>query len=153
MKLKNKKTGEIKTVYMIDMYCDNIYLKIENGNVDKTIAYNSLAKLCEEWEDYKEPKEFYYIDEHGNVCCKQLALVDNTATKKEIGNYFETKEEAEEAVRKLQAWKRLKDAGFDVSNYGYDYDTNLKIDGEIYFSVKSYDGIENDFKLLFRGEE
>lgn len=42
MKLKNKKTGKV----------------IEWFNNTDGIFPNTLAELCEEWEDYKEPKNF-----------------------------------------------------------------------------------------------
>ena len=90
--------------------------KAKSGG-EHTFYYDSITELNEDWEDYEEPKEYYYIDGNGLVCCKRLVDVNNTATIKEIGNHFETKEEAEQAVKKLKAWKRLKDAGvrFDMS--------------------------------------
>lgn len=61
MKLKNKKTGEIVEAHEIDLMDNYVYLKIfRAGNYD-TKQYNSLAKLNEEWEDYKEPKEYPHI--------------------------------------------------------------------------------------------
>ena len=36
---------------------------------------------------------------------------------KAIGNYFETKKEAERAVKKLKAWKRLKEKGFEFEGW------------------------------------
>ena len=53
MKLRNKKTGEIKK-----MWKDNICLAF--GDCNK--VYYSLAELNEEWEDY-EPKEPLIKDE------------------------------------------------------------------------------------------
>lgn len=104
MKLKNKKTGEIL----------QLSIKCENGGELRTFNLKTntdspitLAELNEEWEDYEEPDFVYYIDWKGNV---QVATYYNEWEKeKSIGNYFETKEEAELAVRKLKAWKLLKD--------------------------------------------
>ena len=52
MKLKNKQTGEI-----IDKWPDDFV--VNSGS--QIYNYNSLAELCEEWEDYKEPKEYWRI--------------------------------------------------------------------------------------------
>ena len=86
--------------------------------VDDMFTINSLAKLNEEWEDYEEPGTYYYISDLGNIESLTNDHGQNLPEeiwhkaikhRKEIGNYFETKEEAEKAVEKLKAWKRLKD--------------------------------------------
>ena len=73
---------------------------------------------------------------------------------KEIGNYFETREEAEKAVEKLKAWKRLKDKDFQFHGY------NALGVGEITFSVDFEDmddegeigQLRHDLDLLFGGD-
>ena len=91
-------------------------VSIGNGTSHtETAIYTSLGKLNEDWEDYDET-ETYFINAVGSVDIN--ALADKRAKEnfykqlKVIGNYFETKEEAEKAVEKLRAWKRLKDKGF-----------------------------------------
>lgn len=104
MKLRNKKTGEIKEFALFD------------GNELQGGA--TLESLTKDWEDYEEPKPqvVYYIDRDGEIVSYKNVeypkRVFNTEQNKEIGNYFKTKEEAEKAVEKLKAWKRLKDKGF-----------------------------------------
>lgn len=105
MKLKNKKTGEI-----IDVYKGQILLHYNQGK--KTIQFKSIEEL-EDWEDYEEPKEYWYMSNDGAIIRQQID--EDTpwdVNRREIGNYFETKEEAEKAVEKLKAVKRLKDKGF-----------------------------------------
>ena len=106
MKLRNKKTGDI-----VEVLPDSIAVDVLKGHENITAYYTSLAELNTEWEDYEEPKEYYYIDCDGTV---MIDDVESTTREWciEIGNYFETKEEAEKAVEKLKAWKRLKDNGF-----------------------------------------
>ena len=92
MKLRNKKTGEIK--------------ELPDGFIC------NIKQLCEEWEDYEEPKDHYYIDYDGDILTVEaLDYEPKIKIMQSIGNYFETKEEAEQAVEKLKAWKRLQDAG------------------------------------------
>lgn len=116
MKLKNKKTGEIaKGIVTID----EIYVNNQDGLLE---TYNSLAELCEEWEDYEEPKEpvgFWIIDILGLVEYQRTSILKPVQIEylKEIGNYFETKEEAEKAVEKLKALTRLKDKGFKICGW------------------------------------
>lgn len=155
MKLKNKKTGEIG-------WLENYY-----GDTDeKLIAvldkkseyhpYNSLAELNEEWCDYEGPKDFWFIDPEILIACESTEplLCDKKVaieTMKEIGNYFETEEEAKKAVEKLKAWKRLKDKGIKIgkrrhSAYG----------GEMYWDCPNGTGISDkqiwlDLDLLFGG--
>lgn len=99
MKLRNKKTGEI-----IEVYKSQLFVHYDGGK--KTLHLKSMSEM-NEWEDYKEPKEYWYIDWDGEVCRSNIHD-KKTKQMKLIGNYFETKEEAEKAVEKLKAWKRLK---------------------------------------------
>jgi len=73
-----------------------------------------------EWkyeEDYEEPKEYWYIDYDGGILCGETDNSSAERMMKSMGNYFETIEEAEKAVEKLKAWKRLKDDGFTFKNW------------------------------------
>jgi hypothetical protein len=72
---------------------------------------------------------------------------------KQIGNYFETKEEAEKAVEKLKAWKRLKDKGFRFNMWTIPEEPKtphikLGIEAEVDVPDSPY-----DLELLFGGEE
>ena len=64
----------------------------------------------------KKPKEYWYIDINGEIMSDNVED-DTVKVMREIGNYFETKEEAEKAVEKLKAWKRLKDNGFEFKRW------------------------------------
>lgn len=107
-KLQNKRTGEIGYLYAN---------KNENYNVldadDKVLAvYPSLVKLNEEWKDYEPVDGWWYINTDDYEVHATNSSLRDVEKDKEIGNYFATKEEAEEAVRKLKALKRLKDKDF-----------------------------------------
>ena len=101
MKLKNKRSGEIKEFVLFDGKNE-----LQGGA--------TLKDLVKEWEDVpEEQKEHWYVDCDGEVMAPSEALCNEEQNSmKQIGNYFETREEAELAVRKLKAWKRLKDKGF-----------------------------------------
>ena len=136
MKLRNKKTGEI----------------VEATDFNIMSDYNSLAEFNEEWEDVpEEPKEYWYIDYDGGILCSKP---DKSSAEKmmiSMGNHFESLEEAEKAVEKLKAWKRLKDNGFRFIGLGNDRygvkDIKYRIDPPTGFE-------ENEgLHLLFGGEE
>ena len=138
MKLRNKKTGEIKELkdVMSDM--------IDNHIVPTLIAIEN------EWEDYEEPKEYWYIDYDGGILCGES---DNSSAEKmmnSIGNHFDSLEEAEKAAEKLKAWKRLKDKGFRFDKW-----VNVSGDGcsrPIWFYFEkdtALEDIESDLDLLF----
>ena len=158
MKLKNKKTGEIRKAVDIDMYSDSVYLKVCDGEFDnETIKYHSLAELNEEWEDYhEEPKEYWHI--FGTNITKTQEGLDEVYDKrnKEIGNYFENKEEAEKAVECLRAWKRLKDKGFRFEYYDYsdrDLHNHIQIKAITNREVEDSMLYKEDLDLLFSGED
>lgn len=138
IKLRNKKTGEV--------------VVFGEGVVDlRKIGCKNMAEMIEAgWEDYEEPKEYWCIDWTGGI--NKITSLDGShdkyeQNKKEIGNYFETKEEAEKAVEKLKAWKRLKDKGFEIK---------LAQDGGYGYLRADWGLLQDDFsdvKLLFGGEE
>ena len=135
MKLRNKKTGEITPP--INMFM----------SVDLLSRYNTLKEFTDEWEDYEEPKLFYVIDLDGEILPSDFE--DKTTKKsKELGNYFETKEEALATVEKLKAWKRLRDKGFKLDAV---VDSFFCLD--IYMKGKPYEEIKEDLKIVFGGKE
>lgn len=157
MKLRNKQTGEIidLTEGCIKDCTDFISLK-PVAVLEKEYIYNSLAELNEEWEDYEEPLKPYWfindLDGEPMKCelknCRKSNFIEWGNHRKQIDNYFETKEEAEKAVEKLKAWKRLKDKGFRFD----DFSANAA-----YFTVDGWwigkDEFTKDMNLLFGGEE
>jgi len=142
MKLKNKKTGEIIEVESLDVDSPTEGI-VGIPSFDRKGSYNSLAELNEEWEDYEYPEEYWYIDYDGGILCGESD--DSSAEKMmiSIGNHFDSLEEAEKAVEKLKAWKRLKDKGIINGNV---FTMNLNW-------CKPDDDDWNDYQLLFGGEE
>ena len=124
MKLRNKKTGEIVRVEFLNNWQtdDGTEIGFRVGGGLDVYSYNSLAELNDEWEDYEETKEYWYIYADGDIYKDVQDDVRKDNGCKEIGNYFETKEEAEKAVEKLKAWKRLKDKGFRFDGYNPDFE-------------------------------
>ena len=144
MKLRNKKTGEIIEV-------DNLYT-FANGKHKK---YNSLKDFNAEWEDYEEPKNQYYLDCDGRIF-EQHTTEYIRNKMKEIGNYFDTREEAEKAVEKLKAAKLLKDMGFKIVGIRYrnnrsyiEWNISPKVRDDHFMAEAFYDALH----LLFGGEE
>ena len=152
MRLRNKKTGEILDDFQYRNYSlsDGFGFRM-NG---KEWEYHSLAELNAEWEDApEEPKEYWFIDEEGDI--SSFDYVGNAYDKKmqAIGNFFETEEQAKKAVEKLEAFKRLKDKGFRFKGWDWEDDPS-KI--EIKFrcpdeSCLSLFDIQDDLDLLFLG--
>lgn len=157
MKLKNKKTGEIVDVESLG-HADSLkgkfgYQVTLSWKIDEYLdtckTYNSLAELNEEWEDYEEPKTHWMIDTSVLEPVREIAGMPYEIDK-EIGNWFSTKEEAEKAVEKLKAWKRLKDKGFRFLG-----DKTIGEYGSISYCL-TYPTTRNedaDLDLLFGGEE
>lgn len=150
MKLRNKKTGKLI----------NINLNVNMVDEDYICVYGSLEEFNEDWEDYEEPKEPYHINSMGEV---GIFSIDDRFTDAEkcfisdshleIGNYFETKEEAEKAVEKLKAWKRLKDNGFKFEGVEKRGRHINFYQGRSYETDEQCQQAMKDLDLLFGGEE
>lgn len=143
MKLRNKKTGEIVDLsegFIRDTYSGNmIQIKQVAISNKEGYVYDSLSKLNDDWEDYEEPKGIIKV---AKGVVPTFVYIE-----------YATKEEAEKAVEKLKAWKRLKDKGFRFDGW----DENHHNLGIIEFSFsdveKSVYDFVNDLDLLFGGEE
>ena len=144
--LRNKKTGEIGELQITEKH---YAVAVGNGTANCNVkVYCSLDKLNAEWEDYEEPKEYWYIDIDGEIMSDNVED-DTVKVMREIGNYFKTKEEAEKAVEKLKAAKRLKDKGFRFNGWnGTQIGSNIHYISEVY-----YEECTDDMDLLFGGEE
>ena len=143
MKLKNKKTGK---VIKLDVHW------IDGKN------YESLAEVNSEWEDYEEPKEHWCVTMYGGITRikDDEEPIDDLI---EIGNYFNSKEDAYDAWDKLKAWKRLKDKGFRPKMWEWEYIYDDNISGELIIKAHIDDATDSDGKytkdldLLFCPEE
>lgn len=80
-------------------------------------------------------------------------IPDEKPFNKEIGNYFETKEDAEKAVKKLKAWKRLKDNGFKFEGIENRSHRIKFYQGRSYETEQQCIQAGIDLDLLFGGEE
>ena len=159
MKLKNKKTGEIGELQITEKHCA---VAVGNGTASCGIEiYTSLAELNAEWEDApEEPKDYWWISpvDTDVVHCVEDVKDEMDQYNKEIGNYFETKEEAEKAVEKLKAFKRLKDKGFEfccdiryesLCGNGFNIPLDAIMPPEAYTDVE----VSEDLDICFGGEE
>ena len=145
MKLRNKKTG--KVIDSNDLLTDRFILDLFSRDFD---YFNSIIhKIQDDWEECKEPKTFYVIDLDGEILPGDFE--DKTIEKsKELGNYFETKEEAERALEKLKTWKRLRDKGFRFKDFARLNDCAIIIRAT---SDEGWSEIYDDLNTCFGGEE
>lgn len=161
MKLKNKKTGEIVEVESLYLtQTQELYLNyINEENKQKVYMTDKIASFNLDWEDYEEPKDFWYIDDfmimcgtEGEFTTPDLASFTKKDIEKlkEIGNYFESKEEAEKALKKLKAFKRLKDNG--MIKYSF-HKEKTGIDLDFYTLTILAPRDKDSLDLLFGGEE
>lgn len=94
-------------------------------------------------------KDQFYIDCDGRIF--ENHTTDYIKGKmQEIGNYFESRREAEKAVEKLKAIQRLKDKGFDIFKCAV-VDSFFCLD--IYLKGERYEEIKDDLKIVFGDEK
>lgn len=149
MKLRNKKTGEIMDDVQYRNYStsDGFGLRMDG----KEWEYHSIAEFNEDWEDVPEEKKGIIEVKQGLVpTCVHIVMA--------------TEEEAEKAVERLRAWKRLKDRGFRFEGIKDDYTRILQSQepfrtGKRYLQFNKSEDEEwmkenwEDLDLLFGGED
>lgn len=137
MKLRNKKTGEIGELHFEP---DKEYhFTVATEDPANMRIYKTLEALCQDWEDYKEPK----------------GIQDVYNVKDYVYIKMGSEEEAEKAVEKLKAWERLKDKGFRFDGYDIAHNGTGDLCGQVFYKAGKYsiEDIEKDLDLLFGGEE
>ena len=151
MQLKNSKTGKIVKLVDIITKDNRVFFRFEDEFGVFKKEYNSLEDFNEEWEDYEKPKEAWFIYGINPWKVTEDCWNDNFIDEiKTIDNYFESQKEAEKAVEKLKAWKRLKDKGFRFTGY---YIPRSTQDIEISASWSNdFCNIMDDLDLLFGGD-
>lgn len=152
MRLRNKKTGEIGTLTLSSNGEDLLIMK-SNEMVIRSVKLSDL----EGWEDYEEQR-YWYINPEGEIGNISIEVdgPEGVKASKSIGNYFDKREEAEFAVCKLKAFKRLEDKGLRFCGHD-DRDRGQLGDIVIYAEMPTFeyddDSTRNDLDLLFGGEE
>lgn len=163
MKLKTKfqdedfELGEVTDVDITTMPdgCFKANAKAMRGGLH-TFYYDTKAAFDADWEDAPEDtKDFWYIRCGGVVKQNEdSSLEEHHIDKhKEIGNYFSSREDAEKAVEKLKAWKRLKDKEVKLKIVTIGHKKYLEPTAE---DDKTFDEVKElikDFELIFGGEE
>ena len=125
-KWRNKITGEINE-FMVHKRIEDS----ENGNP----VYAPFDGHIDDWEDYEEPKSGV----------KGIRLNDMISGRHIVEIDFTKVEEAEKAVERLRAWKRLKDKGFRFTGFSNE---------SIGYEIKELSGdFALDLDLLFNGGE
>ena len=154
MRLRHKKTGDI--IDSKEILTDEVIKDLFSKDFK---YFNSKLDIIQRmWEDYEEPKEYYYISHLGNGMQAKDENTEFDIANKEMGNYFETQEEAERALEKLKAWKRLKDI-CQFSFNGIVTNSKGKLTGvKVTFDERPVTFNESeqackDLSLLFGGEE
>lgn len=150
MKLRNKKTGEVVELDIATVCTSSGLLR------NRAKQYDLLAELNEEWEDYEEPEVGFIIEpmEEDCVSADDSGYEESDVERaKELGIWFESEEEAERAVEKLKAWKRLKDKGFRLNHWK---EAQLRPNMScvaITGNIKVDEETKSDLDLLFGEEE
>ena len=89
-------------------------------------------------------QKYYFLDSNGLVYHNIWADDSIDSIRSGIGNCFETREEAEKAVKKLKAWKRLKESGLKFKDWNKsNYDKTFCINAEVGHDVVAFDFFKN----------
>ena len=159
MKVKSKTTG-ITANLIVDG--DHKYVSqfiVEHNDGSCLGRYETLAELNKEWADYdyEKPKEYWAIDQYCTPdridICKEKEDPGLDYFNESIGNYFRTEEEAEKALERLRAWKRLKDKGFRFKKWDIPETPTTRHIKLVIEAETDAPNFPYDLDLLFGGEE
>ena len=146
--LKNLPTFKAGEIFYLS---DTGNLLRESDNVP-AYSWSTLEKfpniLTDWFEKIKEPtrwkpeknQKYYYAASSGRILDDVLGDYDSDQKLFNIGNCFQTEEEAERAVEKLKAWKRLKDSGLKFKGWNKsNYDRTFCINAEVEHDVVAFE--------------
>ena len=85
-------------------------------------------------------QEYYCLGSDGSVNVDEWCDLSIDRNRFNLGNCFQTEEEAEKAVEKLKAWKRLKDSGLKFKGWNKgNYDRTFCINAVIEHDVVAFE--------------
>lgn len=135
------KAGEI--FYLSDT--GNLIRESDNVPAYSWATLEKFPNILTDWfEEVNEPtrwkpeidQEYYCLGSDGSVMGDEWVNLSIDRNRLKIGNCFQTEEEAEKAVEKLKAWKRLKDSGFKFKDWNKsNYDRTFCINAEVEHDV------------------
>ena len=140
MKLKNKKTGEIRPAEARE---DGIYLY--DKTTEQWYKYE-LPLLAEWWEYYERPK--------GSALDAMILTLTNFIENEPDEDLVDL-EDCRQMLEKLKAWKRLKGHSLRIERgqrIFVNADNKLASQKPL-FVVDTYEEVEDDLDLLFSGED
>ena len=150
--LPNVKSGEL---FLLDGKGDlcTINSEVNECYLNWEIKKFDILNPTKGWFEEMKDNGYWYLEDDGVLSHVEQPDDIKTANRKEIGNYFETEKEAMKAVKKLKAWKRLKNNGFKFQFWSSSYsgdNISFFID---WINVDSKKEIEEDLELLFGDEK
>lgn len=109
---------------------------------------------------HQKNRKYWYIAHNGIVGCFeydddwQYMDFNWQDRLKQIGNYFESEEEAKQAVERLRAWKRLKDYNvkFNLDFIRNRIDFTYSINNPLLDVLDGEEQIFNSMKIVFGGK-
>lgn len=113
---------------------------VNANNLTTTLWAGDIEAFDEWFEEKTEPKWAYHINDHGDSisCIRVGSLPSSERYLKEIGNYFETKEEAEKYLAYLKAKAIIKE---DTKGFKPNWDTNKEVKNIEPKYIGSYGGL------------
>ena len=85
-------------------------------------------------------EEYYRLSSDGSVMNDEWVGLSIDSDRFDIGNCFQTEEEAEKVVERLKAWKRLKDSGLKFKDWNKsNYDKTFCINAEVEHDVEAFE--------------
>lgn len=139
------KAGEV--FYLSD--AGNLFRESDNVPVYGWTIIDKNPNILTDWfEEINEStrwkpeidEEYYCLGSDGSVMNDEWVGLSIDSDRFDIGNCFKTKEEAEKAVEKLKAWKRLKDSGLKFKGWNKsNYDKTFCINAEIEHDMVAFD--------------
>ena len=139
------KAGEI--FYISDM--GNLIRESDNVAAYSWPTIDKFPNILTDWfEEINEPtrwkpemdQEYYRLGSDSSVNVDEWCDLSIDRNRLEIGNCFQTEEEAEKAVEKLKAWKRLKDSGLKFKDWNKsNYDRTFCINAEVEHDVVAFE--------------
>lgn len=146
--IKDLPTFKAGTVFYISE-CGNLVQESDDVMVYDWEEIHNFPNILTDWfEEIKEPtrwkpdlnQKYYLIRTSGYVYDSIWTNDSIDDGRLEIGNCFQTEEEAERAAEKLKAWKRLKDSGLKFKDWNKsNYDKTFCINAEIEHDVVAFE--------------
>lgn len=116
-------------------YIEKKIEELKSEFLTKLEALQKEVKMQKKQEEWKFGEKYFYISQSGRVICEMFTEHRTDIARKNFGNFFRTRERAEQVAKKMRLLLRLEQLhDMLCPDYEPDYEDDDEVKYHVYFN-------------------